>query len=250
MDLSLYGQSRDAEGRHRATHPGLGPRVGARVASPRCPTLRPSPLNVPQQAVTEQTPSPGPWRAAGRRPAPVSGAAGMRRRSASTMRRRSDRHAQRHPWLLRSIRPTRAAERKSSASRVRCCATFRAAPKTSAYGAEMPAFEIAVVELNDVLVRSRFAIPKRFDFDVRAAHAEDVEHAEVDLQRVTLAWRHVDADRFVPLEVRLPAVDRRVRGMKHLVELPQPLEPVGRSVGTRNADRRCHGCLRISEDAD
>ena len=41
MDLSLLGQSRDAEGRHRAARRGLGPWVGARVASPRGPILRP-----------------------------------------------------------------------------------------------------------------------------------------------------------------------------------------------------------------
>src|SRR5271166_177959 len=46
MDLSLFGQSRDAEGRHRAAHPGLGPWVGARVASPRGPILRPSPSSL------------------------------------------------------------------------------------------------------------------------------------------------------------------------------------------------------------
>jgi hypothetical protein len=46
MDLSHWGQSRDAERRHRAAHPGLGPWVGARVASPRCPILRPSSCSV------------------------------------------------------------------------------------------------------------------------------------------------------------------------------------------------------------
>jgi hypothetical protein len=45
MDLSHWGQSRDAEGRHRAARPGLGPWVGARVASPRCPILRPGPYS-------------------------------------------------------------------------------------------------------------------------------------------------------------------------------------------------------------
>src|SRR5262245_21106965 len=54
MDLSLYGQSRDAEGRHRAAHPGLGPWVGARVASPRGPILRPGPLSVPRATSGEQ----------------------------------------------------------------------------------------------------------------------------------------------------------------------------------------------------
>ena len=37
MDLSLFGQSRDVEGRRPAALPGLG--VGARVASPPCPIL-------------------------------------------------------------------------------------------------------------------------------------------------------------------------------------------------------------------
>jgi hypothetical protein len=46
MDLSRRGQSRDAEGRHRAARPGLGTRVGARVASPRCPILRPGSSSV------------------------------------------------------------------------------------------------------------------------------------------------------------------------------------------------------------
>jgi hypothetical protein len=44
MDLSHWGQSRDAEGRHRAARPGLGTWVGAQVASPRCPILRPGTL--------------------------------------------------------------------------------------------------------------------------------------------------------------------------------------------------------------
>src|SRR5579883_952266 len=46
MDLSHSGPSRDAEGRHPAAHPGLGPRVGARVASPRGPILRPGPSSL------------------------------------------------------------------------------------------------------------------------------------------------------------------------------------------------------------
>jgi hypothetical protein len=46
MDLSLSGQSPDAEWRHRAAPPGLGPRVGARVASPRRPILRPGPSSL------------------------------------------------------------------------------------------------------------------------------------------------------------------------------------------------------------
>src|SRR5512135_2154820 len=39
--LSLWDQSRVAEGRLPAALPGLGPWAGARVASPRCPILRP-----------------------------------------------------------------------------------------------------------------------------------------------------------------------------------------------------------------
>ena len=35
MDLSHWGQSRDAEGRHRAARPGLGPWVGAVGSRPR-----------------------------------------------------------------------------------------------------------------------------------------------------------------------------------------------------------------------
>jgi hypothetical protein len=46
MDLSRWGQSRDAQGRHPAARPGLGTWVGARVASPRCPILRPGSSSV------------------------------------------------------------------------------------------------------------------------------------------------------------------------------------------------------------
>ena len=46
MDLSRWGQSRDAEGRRPAARPGLGTWVGARVASPRCPILRPGSSSV------------------------------------------------------------------------------------------------------------------------------------------------------------------------------------------------------------
>jgi hypothetical protein len=46
MDLSHCGQSRDAEGRRPAAHPGLGTWVGARIASPRCPILRPGSSSV------------------------------------------------------------------------------------------------------------------------------------------------------------------------------------------------------------
>src|SRR5271166_6146031 len=54
MDLSLLGQSRDAEGRRPAAHPGLGPWVGARVASPRCPILRPGSSNLLRSTATRQ----------------------------------------------------------------------------------------------------------------------------------------------------------------------------------------------------
>jgi hypothetical protein len=54
MDLSHWGQSRDAEGRHRAARPGLGPRVGAQVASPRCPILRPGSCRVSGTTATGQ----------------------------------------------------------------------------------------------------------------------------------------------------------------------------------------------------
>jgi len=55
MDLSLLGQSRDAEGRHPAAHPGLGPWVGARVASPRRPILRPGSSSVSGATTTRQS---------------------------------------------------------------------------------------------------------------------------------------------------------------------------------------------------
>src|SRR4051812_13060466 len=54
MDLSRWGQSRDAEGRHPAARPGLGTWVGARVASPRCPLLRPGSSRVFGTAATGQ----------------------------------------------------------------------------------------------------------------------------------------------------------------------------------------------------
>src|SRR3954467_5269960 len=54
MDLSHWGQSRDAEGRHRAARPGLGPWVGARVASPRRPILRPGSSSVSGTTATGQ----------------------------------------------------------------------------------------------------------------------------------------------------------------------------------------------------
>jgi hypothetical protein len=48
----------DAEGRHPAAHSGLGTWVGARVASPRCPVLRPGGLSVSQGASARQRLSP------------------------------------------------------------------------------------------------------------------------------------------------------------------------------------------------
>jgi hypothetical protein len=54
MDLSHCGQSRDAEGRRPAAHPGLGTWVGARVASPRCPILRPGSSSVFETTATWQ----------------------------------------------------------------------------------------------------------------------------------------------------------------------------------------------------
>jgi hypothetical protein len=52
MDLSLSGQSQDAEGRQRAAHPGLG----IWVASPRYPILRPDLPSVPQVKGAGQIP--------------------------------------------------------------------------------------------------------------------------------------------------------------------------------------------------
>src|SRR5271165_5690031 len=54
MDLSLSGQSRDAGGRRPAARPGLGPWVGARGASPRCPILRPGSSNLLRSTSTRQ----------------------------------------------------------------------------------------------------------------------------------------------------------------------------------------------------
>src|SRR5258708_37528323 len=65
MDLSRWGQSRDAEGRHPAARPGLGPWVGARVASPRCPILRPG-----ASSVFDTTPT---WQFRAGSPAPKTG---------------------------------------------------------------------------------------------------------------------------------------------------------------------------------
>ena len=70
MDLSLYGQSRDAEGRHRAARPGLGAWVGARVASPRCPILRPGSPSGFGTPATWQFRAGSPARATGPRDSP------------------------------------------------------------------------------------------------------------------------------------------------------------------------------------
>jgi len=67
MDLSHPGQSRDAEGRHPAAHPGLGAWVGARVASPRGPILRPGSSSRLGTAATWQFPVRSPWRKGGDR---------------------------------------------------------------------------------------------------------------------------------------------------------------------------------------
>ena len=62
MDLSRWGQSRDAEGRRPAARPGLGTWVGARVASPRCPILRPGSSRVFGTTATWQTRAGSPAR--------------------------------------------------------------------------------------------------------------------------------------------------------------------------------------------
>ena len=70
MDLSHWGQSRDAEGRHRAARPGLGPWVGARVASPRCPILRPGSSSVSRTTATGQSGLGQPARKTGQKNSP------------------------------------------------------------------------------------------------------------------------------------------------------------------------------------
>jgi hypothetical protein len=72
MDLSLLGQSRKAVGRPRAALSGLGPWVGAQVASPRGPILRPSTLSVSRRTVIRQIPFPSSWLATWPWPSPVS----------------------------------------------------------------------------------------------------------------------------------------------------------------------------------
>jgi hypothetical protein len=54
-------------GRHRAARPGLGPWVGARVASPRCPILRSGNLSVAAGKLIGQFTFPGPGPDAGQR---------------------------------------------------------------------------------------------------------------------------------------------------------------------------------------
>ena len=70
MDLSRRGQSRDAEGRRPAARPGLGTWVGARVASPRCPILRPSSSSVFGTTATWQFRARSPARKTGQRNSP------------------------------------------------------------------------------------------------------------------------------------------------------------------------------------
>src|SRR3954463_11956918 len=70
MDLSRWGQSRDAEGRRPAARPGLGPWVGARVASPRCPILRPGSSSVFGTTATRQFRAGSPARKTGPRDSP------------------------------------------------------------------------------------------------------------------------------------------------------------------------------------
>jgi hypothetical protein len=70
MDLSRWGQSRDAEGRHRAARPGLGPWVGARVAPPRGPILRPGSSGVFGTTATRQFRAGSPARKTGPRDSP------------------------------------------------------------------------------------------------------------------------------------------------------------------------------------
>lgn len=70
MDLSHWGQSRDAEGRPPAARPGLGPWVGARVASPRCPILRPGSSSVLGTTATRQFRAGSPARKTGPKDSP------------------------------------------------------------------------------------------------------------------------------------------------------------------------------------
>ena len=62
----------NAEGRRPAAHPGLGPWLGARVASPRCPILRPGDLSVAGNTLIEQFPSPRSGPDAWQRSSPAS----------------------------------------------------------------------------------------------------------------------------------------------------------------------------------
>ena len=62
----------NAEGRRPAAHPGLGPWLGARVASPRCPILRPGDLSVAGNTLIGQFPSPRSGPDAWQRSSPAS----------------------------------------------------------------------------------------------------------------------------------------------------------------------------------
>ena len=70
MDLSRWCQSRDAEGRRPAARAGLGTWVGARVASPRCPILRPGSSSVFGTTATWQFRTGSPARKSGQRNSP------------------------------------------------------------------------------------------------------------------------------------------------------------------------------------
>src|SRR5208337_244882 len=62
----------NAEGRRPAAHPGLGTWIGARVASPRCPILRPGDLSLSASALIRQFPSPRSGPDAWQRSSPAS----------------------------------------------------------------------------------------------------------------------------------------------------------------------------------
>jgi hypothetical protein len=78
MDLSLSGQSRACRGAASCRPPRSWPLVGARVASPRCPILRPGDLSVAANTLIGQFPAlgsgptPGGCRRLLRPPVPVS----------------------------------------------------------------------------------------------------------------------------------------------------------------------------------
>jgi len=70
MDLSHWGQSRDAEGRRPAARPGLGTWVGARVASLRCPILQPGSSSVLGTTALRQFRAGSPVRKLGQKNSP------------------------------------------------------------------------------------------------------------------------------------------------------------------------------------